>query len=240
MDDRFPTAAHRRVVDEVLAGLRARPEVRGVLLSGSLARGTARTDSDVDILVVVTSLPDDLPRFGATAPLPVDLLVRTAEQWRLRFTPDRVGDESWGYAFLDGLVLHDPGDVVAGLVADAEECHARYRTPEPIKAHYAALWRHVRPKMLAVQRRGDPVEVGWAAAVMTNDLLRTVWAVNDLPNPSLDLGTVQRHLDDLTTPPGVADRLRVLLRSSPEEALRGHLDLLSAVEPHLVTSFPQR
>jgi hypothetical protein len=51
--------------------------------------------------------------------------------------------------------------------------------------------------MLAVHRRGDPVEVGWAAAVMTNELLRTAWAVNDLPNPSLDLGTVQRHLDDL-------------------------------------------
>ncbi|HEX6360710.1 hypothetical protein [Actinophytocola sp.] len=37
--------------------------------------------------------------------------------------------------------------------------------------------------MLAVHRRGDPVEVGWAAAVMTNELLRIVWAVNDLPNP---------------------------------------------------------
>lgn len=207
-----------------------------MLLSGSLARGTARPDSDVDILVVATMLPEDLPQYGATDQLPpVDLLVHTASQWRRRFTPDRVGDESWGYAFLDAIVLHDLDDVVAGLVADAEDLHARYRTPAPIKAHYAALWRHVRPKMLAVHRRGDPVEIGWAAAVMTNELLRTVWAVNDLPNPSLDLGTVQRHLDDLTTPPGVADHLRTLLRTAPKEALRGQLDLLDAVEPHLTT-----
>jgi hypothetical protein len=33
---------------------------------------------------------------------------------------------------------------------------------------------------------------------MTNDLVRTVWAANELPNPSLDLRTVQGHLGDLT------------------------------------------
>jgi predicted nucleotidyltransferase len=231
---RYPTAAHRRLVEKVLAGLRCRREVCGVLLGGSLARGTARTDSDVDILAVTTQ-PEDPPTYTGDGPLPVDLLVRTAEQWRQSFTPDRVGDESWGYAFLDGVVLHDPDGTVADLITEAREQHVRYRTPASITAHYAALWRHVRPKMLAVHRRGDPVEVGWAVAAMTNDLLRTAWAVNDLPNPSLDLGTVQRHLDDLTTPPGVADQLRALLRSPPREALRGQLDLLDRIETHLIT-----
>lgn len=233
---RFPTAAHRRVVDEILAELQATPEVRGVLLGGSLARGTARPDSDVDILVVANALPDDAPWRCPTYPLPVDLLVRTAEQWRQHFTPDRVGDESWGYAFLDGLALHDPEGIIAGLVTDAADLHARYRTPAPIKAHYAALWHHARPKMLAVHGRNDSVETGWAAAVMTNELVRTVWAVNDLPNPSLDLGTVQRHLTDLTIPPGVADLLRALLRSSPGETLQRQLDLIDAIEPHLRTT----
>lgn len=200
-----------------------------MLLGGSLARGTARTDSDVDILVV-TTLPEDPPTHIESSPVPVDLLIQTAEQWRQRFTPDRVGDESWGYAFLDGVVLHDPDGAVADLIIEAREHHARYRTPASITAHYAALWRHARPKMLAVHRRGDPVEVGWAVAVMTDELLRTAWAVNDLPNPSLDLGAVQRHLDDLTTPSGVADQLRALLRSSPQEALRGQLDLLDRIE----------
>jgi hypothetical protein len=81
--------------------------------------------------------------------------------------------------------------------------------------------------------RDDPVEIGWASAVMTNDLLRTVWAANDLPNPSLDLGTVQRHLDDLTIPPGAAAQLRAILRAPPKEALRRQLDLIDMVLPHL-------
>ncbi|MFD1938719.1 hypothetical protein ACFSKW_45385 [Nonomuraea mangrovi] len=84
--------------------------------------------------------------------LPVDLLAYTADVWRARFSPDRVGDESWGYAFLDGVVLDDPDGVVAQLRTDAAEIHAHYRVPAHIRAHYAGLWKHLRPKSLALLR----------------------------------------------------------------------------------------
>ena len=41
------TPEHRRVLAEILAELQADPGVQGVLLGGSLARGTARIDSDI-------------------------------------------------------------------------------------------------------------------------------------------------------------------------------------------------
>jgi hypothetical protein len=56
---------------------------------------------------------------------------------------------------------------------------------------------------------------------------------NDLPNPSLDVGTVQRHLGDLRVPADAAVLLRALLTASPEEALRQQLDLIDMIEPHL-------
>jgi hypothetical protein len=154
-------------------------------------------------------------------------------EWRARFAPDRPGDESWGYAFLDGVVLYDPDGIVGGLITDAADLHARYRVPAPVRAHYARLWDHVRPKMVAVLSHGDPVEVGWAAAVMTNDLLRTVWAANERPNPSLDLGTVHRHRDDLTIPAGAAAQVRAILRADPADSLRRQLGLLDADLRHL-------
>jgi hypothetical protein len=91
--------------------------------------------------------------------VPVDFLVRTADEWQVRFAPNRVGDESWGYAFLDGVILHDPDGIVGRLVADAADVHEHYQVPAAVKAHYARLWRHTRPKMLAVLRGGDPVEI---------------------------------------------------------------------------------
>ncbi|WP_409186171.1 nucleotidyltransferase domain-containing protein [Amycolatopsis sp. VS8301801F10] len=230
---RFPTPLHRRVLQDIVAELGAEPGVRGVVLGGSAARGTARVDSDLDVLVV-TVAPDHVASWRSRArPVPVDFLAYTANQWRKRFAPDRVGDESWGYAFLDGVIVYDPEGVIARLVASVAEIHARYRVPASIKTHYASLWHHVRPKMLDVLRRDDPIEIGWAAAVMTDDLLRTAWAVNDLPNPSLDLGTVQRHLGDLTVPADVSSRIRAILRAAPKEALRLQLELVTVLETHL-------
>jgi predicted nucleotidyltransferase len=229
----YPTPLHWRVLSAILADTRVDRGVRGLLLGGSLARGTARADSDVDVLVVTSGETADAPWRSPTRPLPVDFLVRTADEWRAHFAPDRVGDESWGYAFLDGVVLYDPEGIVHRLISDAADIHERYRVPAPIKAHYTRLWHHVRPKMLAVLSHSDPVEIGWASAAMTNDLLRTVWAANELPNPSLDLGTVQRHLDDLTVPAGAAAELRAILRAPPKESLQRQLDLIDMVLPHL-------
>jgi predicted nucleotidyltransferase len=234
-----PTDTHRRVLGELLDELCADPEVRGVMLGGSLSRGTARSDSDLDLLVVIGMQAVDPPWRGRPRDLKVDFLVRTAAEWREHFEPRRLGDESWGYAFLDGVVLHDPEGVVAELVAAVPDCHAGYRTPEPIRAHYHALWSHLRPKMAAILESADPVEVGWAAKVLANDVLRTAWAVNDRPNPSLDLGTVRRHLDELTVPTGLPERLRAMLAAAPAEALRRQLDLAAELEPLLSPSAPR-
>jgi predicted nucleotidyltransferase len=232
----FPTPLHKSVLGEVLPELRADPGVRGVMLAGSLARGTARADSDLDVVVVAAGDTRAALWRSHKHPLPIDFLVHTPTEWRNEFAPTRIGDESWGYAFLDGVVLYDPEGIVGRLTADAAEIHARYRVPASIKAHYAWLWNHVCPKMQAVLRRDDPTEIGWAAAAMTNDLVRTVWAVNDLPNPSLDLGTFQRHLDSLTIPPDAADRLAAILRASPRETLQLQIELIAFLEPYLAIS----
>jgi hypothetical protein len=185
----------------------------------------------------VTSGPDAaVPWRRAARPLPVDILVRSAGEWRARFAPDRPRDESWGYAFLDAVVLHDPEGTAARLIADAAGIHEHYQVPTPVKAHYTRLWHHVRPKMLAVLSHGDPAEIGWASAVMTNDVLRTAWAASGLPNPSLDLGTVQRHLDDLTIPADAAAQIRAILRAPPRESLQRQLDLIDAILPCLEES----
>lgn len=238
-----PTELHGRVLDDLLTELRADRDVRGVLIGGSLARGTARPDSDIDVLVVTSTGREDhadQPWRTRERPLPIDLLVRTADSWREHFAPQRVGDESWGYCFLDGVPVHDPDGVVAELVRDAAAIHAGYRVPDSVKAHYAWLWRHVKPKLVKVIERDNPVEIGWSAAVMTNELVRTVWAANDLPNPSLDLGTFQRHLDDLTRPADVPDRIRDILRARPRLALSKQLELVDLVLPYLTGSVPDR
>jgi predicted nucleotidyltransferase len=234
---RFPTALHRAAVDSVLAGLRADPTVAGALVCGSLARGTARADSDVDVLVVLRdgAADDGAKRFSRTrhGAIEVEQSGRTSTGWLRQFAPSRVRDESWGYAFLDGAILYDPQGAVARLAAAATEVHAAYRVPQEITAHYAWLWGHLRPKMEAVLRAGDATEIGWTAAVMANHIVQTLWAASGRPLPSLDLGTFRRHLDDLTVPPDAPALAREMLQAPPQESLRLQLRILDAVVPRL-------
>jgi hypothetical protein len=229
----FPTRLHQAALEEVLAERRADAGVLGVLLVGSLARGTARADSDIDLLIVLADegAKRAYPRrYGEIA---VEQGARTAAGWLQQFSPSRVGDESWGYAFLDGVILHDPHGAVARLVAAAAAAHAAYRVPGHIREHYAWLWDHVRPKMEAVLRGGDATEIGWAAAVMTKPVIETLWAINGRPLPSLDLGCFQRNLDDLAIPRQAPALVRDLFKAAPEECLRLHLRLLDLAMPYL-------
>jgi predicted nucleotidyltransferase len=51
--------------------------VRGPLLTGSLARGTARADSDLDVLVITSEQATDDGWRSAARPLPANFAART-------------------------------------------------------------------------------------------------------------------------------------------------------------------
>jgi hypothetical protein len=235
MDVRFPTRLREDVLEAVLAGHRASSGVLGVLLSGSLARGTARQDSDIDLLLVLAD--GRTRRFDRQhhGPIVVEQNTRTAADWTEQFTPSRIGDESWGYAFLDGVILYDPHGAVAQLVAAAADAQAAYRLPDPIRAHYTWSWDHVRPKLEAVLRLDDATEIGWAVAAMTEHLMKTLWAINGRSLPSLDLGCFQRHLDDLAVPPEAPTLVRAMLQAPPKEGVRWQLRILELALPYLPT-----
>lgn len=228
----LPTPLHASVLAEVVEELKSDDNVLGVLLIGSLARGTARPDSDIDLIVVQANGDRVIDR-RSHGQLIVELSFRTPVEWEKQFTPTRVGDESWGYAFLDGVILHDPRGAVAKLIDRAAKAHAAYRVPKDIVDHFVWLWSHLRPKMEAVLQSRDGTEIGWSVAVLMHPVLQTVWAVNNLPLPSLDLGCVQRHLDDLTLPNGAPELIRTMLQEPPESALRLQLQILDSVTPLL-------
>jgi uncharacterized protein len=99
---------HRLDLDAVLAALRRyardelgrRPEVREVVLIGSLSRGDWSARSDADVVVIVDSADDRGPfRSQAYAPqrhpgVPVDVLVYTPQErreWSPRFADEVAG-----------------------------------------------------------------------------------------------------------------------------------------------------
>lgn len=78
-------------VDQVVSDIAAAERPERIVIFGSVARGEAGPDSDIDVLVVVRDLLGEPPwrvaaRLGAaiTAPAPVDVLVTDVESIRER------------------------------------------------------------------------------------------------------------------------------------------------------------
>ena len=149
MNASFPTDHHMAAVEHMLDGYRADGTVRGALLCGSLARGTARTDSDIDILVVLQAEPDEPTRRTQCGEVDVEETRRTYEGWVERFSPSRVGDESWGYAFLDGMAL-------PGFKGSSQQSGCSH--PTPTKNLSTTDRRESRPKAAHPTQSGmEPV-----------------------------------------------------------------------------------
>ena len=203
-------------------------EILAVMLVGSVARGTARPDSDVDLLVV--SPPD------ATVParnrmvdgLLVEVIGKSQAEWEQRFGR---AQPMWLYPWLDAEPLHDHADIGAGLSALAQARYAQYRAPVELRQAFAAHWWHVRPKMAATLAAGDPEAVGYFAATIVDAVVQTMFVVHDRPLPP---GS-QRFdvLNDLSLSPERRRLLARLCASDPPQRLSAAIELVDNMTPLL-------
>jgi predicted nucleotidyltransferase len=114
-NDRRIIRTSRRVDEDLLSAvvrlIVAASGANRVILFGSRARGQERTDSDIDLFVVVTGRPEDrrekrraISRVLAERLVPIDILVRTEDEVREAVS---LGDPLvQGEIFSNGRVLY--------------------------------------------------------------------------------------------------------------------------------------
>ena len=168
---------HRQILKRELSKAVAEG-VHGVLLCGSVARGTASPASDLDLQL---SWPEARPftvsesqgvlieRHGRTLAQESELIERA---------------DLHLYAWTEGRILHDPGGELARLQARAQTMLADYRTPE---------WeaRALRHWLVSSLSKLDSLQGGLQAAFLVQT---TLWklaeglcAVNNRPSPPFTL-----------------------------------------------------
>jgi uncharacterized protein len=130
-------ADRAEIVDRVTRWVANRPDVSGLLLVGSVARGTARPDSDVDLVLLTTDVAGYLDDHTWAGELSLGPPIR-AKQWgpisERRFHTDSgleiefgIGPPSWAdidpvdpgthRVINDGCrILHDPNGSLARLL----------------------------------------------------------------------------------------------------------------------------
>lgn len=98
------------IIEDYLKRLQGH-NVRSIILFGSVARGEAREDSDVDLLVIASGLPDIKNRYDL---LPARKPARIDDIWMTPEELEEMVDAKTGFvmdALMEGEVLLDDGTV---------------------------------------------------------------------------------------------------------------------------------
>lgn len=221
---------HRQVVAELLAEARARPDVRGVLLIGSLGRGNPVPGSDVDVLLLVAD--------GCSAERPTrhqerhGVWVELHERDAARATDQMGRDPEWIYAYTEGRILHDPHGDLAQLVAVAHDRFATYRTPPGEQARLAFLADRTRDKLRAALAAGDHDRAATIVGFGAGGIIRLLWAAHD--RPIVGPTNIWHHLSDLVGfPPEMSHQARALLLGNATERTEAAIAICGAIVAHL-------
>ena len=220
--------------EHFLEELKRDPNVRGILLTGSRARGDSLPGSDIDLLVLVNAKPEQT--FGAETlgGVLVERHVRAVEGARASLS-ERPMEL---YSYLDGHTLYDPDVRLAELIEAARNRFEHYCTPPKEKQAVFYWLQSAHLKLRAAWAADDFVKLGYYSSVNSWEVLEGLWALNDKPVPPA--GAVWAHLPDLTIrPEGLEASLKQMFAGTAEERAGTMLELIGWLLEHL-TATPLR
>jgi hypothetical protein len=223
---------YEELLQKVVAEARADPEIIGILLTGSVARGDALPGTDIDLRFILSdgasSRPfDSRPRDGIL--VEQTYADANAESAKLETHPMNI------YAYLDGRILHDPHGVLVSLKQRAQKRFDNYQISAQERDQIAWLLGCSRDKIRVALASGDLLKAAFATGTTSWGLMEGLWAANNRPLPPNS--SVRPHLGDLTVgPPDIQSKYRQLFLGETPERVQIALDLLDWIIGELETA----
>ena len=147
----------------------------GLLLCGSVARGTASAASDLDLVLL---WPEPHP---FESEICVGTQVERHGETLERAAARLEGYDATLYGWAEGRILLDPDGRLAALQDCARALLTRYRTPQPLKR---SLHRWLSSTLAKLDASSDPGYQGFLVATTTWKLMEALCAVGDRPVPA--------------------------------------------------------
>jgi hypothetical protein len=209
-DEYMKPNIHQTLLQEIIDEASQQPDIIGILLTGSVARGDALPGSDLDLRFLLTP--------GSSRPFSTEwrqgILVErgyadiSKARRKLESNPMEI------YGYLDGHILFDPQGVLADLREQARQRFAAYRVPDDERREIAHWLLSSRIKLTAALAARDTLKAAYLASTVSWQLLQGLWAANEKPVPPN--GSVWVHLKDLSRgPQDVEEQLKQFLLDEP-------------------------
>lgn len=171
---------------DLVSNLKKDSTVESVMLTGSVAVGTATALSDLDMIV--------LGQKNAFVSQTIDDVV--VEIYYITFdnaVKKLDGNPMEAYRYLDAKIEYDNGNA-REIIAYAENILERYRVPKKAQAEIAYWLRSVEWKLESAFSKQDMLFVSYLVATNTWKVLEGIWTVNQKPIPPSGY-LYRRHTD---------------------------------------------
>lgn len=214
-------------IAQIAYSLSSDANVKGVLLTGSYARGDATPESDLDFWVLLGGVRERPFRTEQINGHWVELHYRNLVQARdkMRQNPMEL------YSHLDGKPLYDPDRQLEQLRLEASELFANYRPSEPERKALAFWLQSARRKLESAVNNRDALKAAYLVSTSSWKVLEGLWAASNKPTPPS--GSVFAHLSDIETPLPPESLMADLFTASPETRVHTTLTLMDWILPRL-------
>ena len=190
-----PYTPQREIIAACFVAAQNDPDVIGLLLAGSFARGDALPDSDVDLYFL---LCDGCSRSFNTE-LRNGILIESQYDDAARVKAKLTNNPMTIYTYLDGRVLYDLENRFPELIRLAQETQNSFSVTEKDRADIAHWLLSASLKVKASRVAGDQFKMAFIVSSSTYQVFAGLWAVNQKPMPAS--GGVLAHLKDLPLQP---------------------------------------
>jgi len=180
------------VYNELIKSMLTDTDISGIMLMGSVARGTATSTSDLDIMVLCGKDEFKTEYIGGVLVEYIFLTYENAKAKLLNHDMDL-------YHYLNGRIDLDKDGHLLELQETARNKYLTYKTDKILKAPLYHWLLSTKIKLASAVESGNDLLARFIIATNSWKVLEAVWAVNDKPMPPS--GSVLLFMNDLISNP---------------------------------------
>lgn len=186
---------HKKLVQTIVAELLSLDKVNGCMLIGSVARGDAYPDSDLDLYILLEDGQKKKFHSETREEILVEYKYADVNQILVNFKNNPMEL----YSFLEGEILFDKSGELKRLKEIATYEFENYRVSSD-KVKGISHWLHSSLiKIQSALKANDELKASYIVHTSTWTLLEGIWAINNKPTPPA--GSVLRYFQALPNKP---------------------------------------
>ena len=168
-----------KILNNELKNLKSDKNIKGILLTGSVAYGKAAEDADLDV-VVLCNKDEFISKYVDSILVEIHFQKYNTMLKKLNSNPSEV------YKYLYSKILFDNGKL-DHLIAEANKIYNDYVTPKEEMESIAYWLSSAKIKLLSAINNNDMKKTSYLISTNTWKVLEGVWAINNKPIPPSSL-----------------------------------------------------